>query len=324
MSLCEFCNRTFGSERALKQHEEDSPKHAVSNRPFDSYNGLKQHEEKLPKPAETFGCKACNRFFGSLDALGQHQDNSSAHRKLRKDSLASSVTPVPFAPYVPLLFSASSNARSTIRTGQRSGHATTENTSQPSSAFDLPFAVLESRMQTLTIPDVITTVAPPQTNRAHIYAQQEETRTSFTFPELHQRIAEAVAAEITSAWYNYDMEAHFEDKHTTCVMGKFTCENRACRQSGWSSKVVSIRIRGYPRSGYNAVVYNQRCKSCNRLGRFKLDEESYVERIAYRLKKWAGVTVERPPFSEKNDGPHDSERCEGCKVDDCIWAMKSL
>ncbi|CAN9395563.1 unnamed protein product [Alternaria alternata] len=46
-----------------------------------------------------------------------------------------------------------------------------------------------------------------------------------------------------------------------------------------------------------------------------MDEETYVERVAYRLKKWAGVKMERPFFGHKIlHGPHDSERCEGCKV----------
>ncbi|KAF1828447.1 hypothetical protein BDW02DRAFT_616085 [Decorospora gaudefroyi] len=300
MSLCVLCNRTFGGEKALKQHEENSPKHA-----------------------ETLGCKPCNRSFGSLDALGQHQHNSPAHRKPRKDSVASSFTPVPPVNHAASPLPTTSHVRHLVRNSERNRHATTKNTSQTDSTFDLPFEVLENRLRALAIPDLDTIVAPPTIDRAHIPTRQEETRTFFTFPELHQRIAEAVAPTITSTWFNPDIEAHFDTEHETNVMGKFTCENKRCRKSQWSSKVVAVWIKGYPRNGYNAIVYNQRCKSCDRLGSFKLDAESYVERIAYRLKRWAGVRVEQPPFSGQSRGPHESEHCEGCKAGHCSRADDS-
>jgi hypothetical protein len=68
-------------------------------------------------------------------------------------------------------------------------------------------------------------------------------------------------------------------------MGKFRCNNNGCSNRGWGSKKVTILIRGYPENGYNAVVFNQRCMSCNGLGTLTLDENSYVKRVAYRLKK---------------------------------------
>jgi hypothetical protein len=292
MSLCLLCNRTFGSEKSLKQHEENSPKHA-----------------------EAFGCTPCNRSFGSLEALGQHQDYSPAHRKLRKDSVASSVTPVPSAP--PLLFSSPSRVRSTIRNGQRIGHSSTKNSSHTNSTFDLPFAVLENRMKALTLPDAQTFIAAPEIDQAHVKTRQEETRTFFTFPELHYAIVEAVTPAVTSTWFNNDTDAHYNKKHSTCVMGKFTCDNNACGKKGWSSKVVATWIQGYTRNGYNAIVFNQRCGSCNFLGSFKLDKESYIDRVAYRLKKWAGVIVEPPPFLLKSTPPHEKDLCEGCKVGKC-------
>ena len=145
------------------------------------------------------------------------------------------------------------------------------------------------------------------------------------FPELHQRIAEAVSPAITSTWFNNDEKARPENdqKHITCVMGKFTCVNNGCRKNGWSSKVVAIKIRRYARSGYNATVYNQHCKACGWLGRLTLDEESYVERITYRLKVWACVRVERPPFNRIKTKQHESVYCEGCKVGDCPWLESS-
>lgn len=72
-------------------------------------------------------------------------------------------------------------------------------------------------------------------------------------------------------------------------MGRFTCNNDGCFKKGWASRKVAIFIRGYPEKGYSAVVFNQRCESCNRLGTLTLDKNSYLERVAYRLKKWVGV-----------------------------------
>jgi hypothetical protein len=40
---------------------------------------------------------------------------------------------------------------------------------------------------------------------------------------------------------------------------------------------VPIEIRGYNNNGYSAIVYNQRCKSCDRLGTFELNERSYTD-----------------------------------------------
>ncbi|KAH8621981.1 hypothetical protein IG631_23376 [Alternaria alternata] len=205
--------------------------------------------------------------------------------------------------------------------GQRRRHTTTENGSHANPIFDLPFEPLEDAMQAPTVSDVDATTTQPTIGRARVSTRQEETRTSFTFPELHQRIADAGAPAITSTWFNHNIKAHFEKERETTVMGKFTCDNNACRKKRWSSMVVAIWIRGYPQNGYNAIVYNQRCESCNWLGSLPLDEESYVERIAYWLKRWAGIRVVQPPIGTGlGRGPHKSEHCEGCKVRHCSRA----
>jgi hypothetical protein len=81
---------------------------------------------------------------------------------------------------------------------------------------------------------------------------------------------------------------------------------------------VAISIRGYPGSGYNALIFLQRCESCNRLGKLTLDNSSYVERVVYRLKKWAGVAVAQPYYGGADrKRPHRSELCEGCKAGHC-------
>lgn len=146
----------------------------------------------------------------------------------------------------------------------------------------------------------------------------QETREFFTYPAFHQNIAEAVLPEISSAWFQEDeSDESFDNEWLTHVMGIFICNNGTCKLKLWPSRKVSIEIRGYDENGYNAFVYNQRCKSCDGLGTFVLDKESYVERVAYRLKKWAGVTMPLPYYKPKQGLPHERDFCEGCKRGKC-------
>ncbi|KAF2859103.1 hypothetical protein K470DRAFT_259132 [Piedraia hortae CBS 480.64] len=106
--------------------------------------------------------------------------------------------------------------------------------------------------------------------------------------------------------------------YDTNIVGKFECTNPSCGSSGWSSGKVAITIRLYPNERYNARVYNQRCKKCMTLGRPTIDENVYVERVVYRLKKWAGVkNLEELVYSHRNTQPHKSALCEGCKNGHC-------
>ncbi|KAL3292576.1 cytochrome p450 [Colletotrichum asianum] len=150
-----------------------------------------------------------------------------------------------------------------------------------------------------------------------------ETKTSFIFPHLNQEVADAVSDHITSVWFNRKINQESDQRYSTFVMGRFTCDNGGCSKAAWSSGKVTIVIRGYPDNGYNAVVYNQRCKACKKLGTLTLDENSYVERVAYRLKKWAGVDMERPVYSKKETPPHKRELCEGCKSGYCEASLYS-
>ena len=85
----------------------------------------------------------------------------------------------------------------------------------------------------------------------------------------------------------------------------------------WRSGKVSIVIRRYQDGSYNAEVFNQRCKACNKLGILDLDQQTYIERVAYRLLKWAEVAVERPRYDSKETPPHRADLCEGCKRGIC-------
>jgi len=147
---------------------------------------------------------------------------------------------------------------------------------------------------------------------------KQETKTSFIFPSLHQNVSNADSDEIHSTWFSKKGgDKDCNNKYSTNVMGKFRCNNDGCPNRGCGSKKVTILIRGYPENGYNAVVFNQRCMSCNGLGTLTLDENSYVERVAYRLKKWAGVRMEEQYYTEKVGPPHKRELCEGCKGGYC-------
>ena len=142
-------------------------------------------------------------------------------------------------------------------------------------------------------------------------------RSWFMYPTLHDDVLRLLEED------HLDIDFHEADDNRTCIrvydtniMGRFTCRNHACNSNGWSSKKIAITIRMYPRAQYNARVYNQRCQGCNRLGEPRLDN-SYAERVAYRLKKWCGIEVDRPSFKGKSKGPHQSVLCEGCKNGHC-------
>jgi len=152
---------------------------------------------------------------------------------------------------------------------------------------------------------------------------EHETRNYFMFPQLHDAVLSAVDGAIPSLRFNSeDTEDGLDEEYDTCVMGSFVCTNRECKKSGWNSKKVAIWIRGYGHggpcpSGYNAVVFNQRCVSCDCLGTFTIDEQSYIERVSYRLRKWAGVAVTPPIYNLESRGPHVEELCEGCRNGHC-------
>jgi len=117
-------------------------------------------------------------------------------------------------------------------------------------------------------------------------------------------------------FHDVDSDVDAIRSYDTNIMGRFTCNNRRCGSSGWASLRIAITIRMYEGRRYNARVYHQRCKICNLLSKPTLDD-SYAERVAYRLKNWCGVKQERPKFSAGSKGPHEKKFCEGCKAGHC-------
>ncbi|KAK3903720.1 zinc-binding domain-containing protein [Staphylotrichum tortipilum] len=150
-------------------------------------------------------------------------------------------------------------------------------------------------------------------------AQQE---LSATFPLLHQDVLIALDDVFINPepWFNHDAsESEPVNDYNTNIMGRFECRNRKCHSAGWGSKKIAIRIRGFRDNGYDAVVFKQRCRTCEKLGVMRIDENSYVERVAYRLKKWAGVYMETHEYHNgvQQGPPHESDLCEGCKAGYC-------
>lgn len=137
------------------------------------------------------------------------------------------------------------------------------------------------------------------------------------YQALHDEVSTLLVEEdLHFEFQEDDNDTSHTRAHDTNIMGRFVCHNRGCKSSGWSSKMIAVTIRLYPGQKYNARVYHQRCKVCSWVSRPVLDQ-SYAERIVYRIKKWNGVPVETPSKSDNSRGPHNSELCEGCKAGHC-------
>ncbi|CRG85869.1 hypothetical protein PISL3812_02873 [Talaromyces islandicus] len=137
------------------------------------------------------------------------------------------------------------------------------------------------------------------------------------YPTLHDEVSQLL--EENDLYFDFhnddDAEACIKEKDTN-IMGRFVCRNNRCQSNGWSSKKIAITIRMYPEGEYNARVYHQRCKVCKDLG-YPILNESYAERVVYRLKKWSGIYVEQPRYSTGSKKPHNRSLCEGCKDGHC-------
>ena len=143
------------------------------------------------------------------------------------------------------------------------------------------------------------------------------------YPVLHDQVLDLLDDEGLSFDFHRNDESRTKIRdYDTNVMGRFRCYNKACDSDGWSSKKIAITIRMYPGNRYNARVYHQRCQSCNRISRPFLDD-SYAERVAYRLKKWSGVEVETPYYAGQSDRPHQRSLCEGCRDGHCTESLRS-
>jgi hypothetical protein len=166
---------------------------------------------------------------------------------------------------------------------------------------------------------------------AATYAKDGRDGETSTYQHLHARVVDALR-EHGVAGATYVSPTNKKRKQTrtkeTNVMGRFACTNTQCRNKRWSSKMVGITIaqhRGVKGGAggvfYSAEVYHQLCQSCDEVGRLYIDEQSYVERVTWRIRLWAGNRPETPILQEKKGPSHVSELCIGCQRMRCKVAM---
>jgi hypothetical protein len=138
------------------------------------------------------------------------------------------------------------------------------------------------------------------------------------YPALHDSVTHLLEEDnLSFTFFAVDTDEGSIEEYDTNIMGRFRCLNKACPKTGWTSKVIAITIRMYPEQQYNARVYHQRCQNCENLSQ-PFPDDSYEQRIAYRLKKWSGIELDRPSFTKsQSKRPHESALCEGCKHGHC-------
>ena len=143
------------------------------------------------------------------------------------------------------------------------------------------------------------------------------------YPALHDSVKRLLKEDdLSFTFFAIDEDKGCIEQYDTNIMGRFRCLNRVCTKGGWASKVVAITIRMYPEQKYNARVYHQHCKSCGGLSK-PFPDDSYAERIAYRLKRWSGIEMDQPPYTDgTSKRPHEIALCEGCKHGHCPYTRK--
>lgn len=135
---------------------------------------------------------------------------------------------------------------------------------------------------------------------------------------LHRDVASVLKQDgLRFKFHDVDDEQGVINEFDSHVMGRFVCGNKGCPCTGWGSRRIAVTIRQYEGKRYNARVYHQRCRKCGEVGGLRLDGESYVQRVSYRIRKWNGVEVEEPPYRVGGRLPHDGDLCCGCAVGRC-------
>ncbi|KAF3018853.1 hypothetical protein E8E14_007143 [Neopestalotiopsis sp. 37M] len=138
------------------------------------------------------------------------------------------------------------------------------------------------------------------------------------YPELHEQVLRDLqTVSLSHSFHHEDDYSGCIKDYDTKIMGTFRCQHNRCRGSQWSSKHIAITIRLYEGGMYNARVLSQLCGLCKNATRPQPDQ-TYVSRIAYRLKKWSGLDVEAPPYTKRSDESfNDRNLCQGCKHGHC-------
>ncbi|KAI0403175.1 zinc-binding domain-containing protein [Xylaria palmicola] len=148
--------------------------------------------------------------------------------------------------------------------------------------------------------------------------QPSAEQTSSIYPLKHPEVSFLLENDgLCFTFHDKDDDDGWDRERDSAVMGRFRCHNPKCTTNGWSSKRIPIVVYRYTGQRYNARVYHQRCRNCDRLSKPILDH-TYAERVAYWLKKWSGIRMPTPPPPKKTRIPHERELCEGCKAGHCL------
>lgn len=328
-SLYTCCGRTFGGHEALEQHRSNAPTHAVTfdcepcNKSFKIEQALKQHLSDAPIHAVTFDCRRCSKRFKSEEALQQHLSNAPVHIRPQCQPCARvfnseealeqhlSNAPIHTQPQCPRC-GRRFGSEQALEQHTRDSHARAEGSTRSPQYSPDPAVALECQA-------CDDRFVQDRVYRDHIRSEHAGVAgpKKSMHPCLHDNVSDLLEEEdLTYAFHWEDSDNDAIDGYDTNIMGRFVCVNKACKAVEWESKRIAISIRLYDGDEYNALVWHQQCADCKRLGRPVLDE-SYAERVAYRLKKWSGVRMAPPPYYGESRAPHQSQWCEGCKAGHC-------
>ncbi|KAJ6280724.1 zinc-binding domain-containing protein [Bipolaris maydis] len=236
-------------------------------------------------------CVPCDRDFSNDEALQQHKRDSPAHKS---DCL-------------------------TCNRHFKNDQALTQhyqNAAVHAQSSEHPTILTTPPQEQKSTTKPKSTMKPKSTKKPKSAIKPKSNKKWTMYPSLHNEVSDLLYVDnLSFSFYEKDDANSCINEYDTNVMGRFTCSNTACL-AVWTSKQIAITIRRYLDGGYNARVYYQSCKRCSTTSEPKLDD-SYAERVAYRLKKWSGIQMELPPFSGLSNGPHRSDLCEGCKQGHC-------
>lgn len=245
----------------------------------------------------SFCCVLCDRNFNSDKALQQHKKYSPAHN------------------FNCTICNRHFSSDTALVQHKRDAPVHTQSLEHPATLAMPPKKRKPTTTQKPSIKPEAST-KPKATTKPKLSTKPKPTKNWSIYPSLHDDVSDLLyEANLFFNFYEKDDDNGCIDYHDTNIRGRFTCSNPAC-PAVWTSGQVAITIREYSDSRYNARVYYQSCKRCQTTSEPQLDH-SYAERVAYRLKKWAGVQVERPPYSKQSNGPHRKDLCEGCKQGRC-------
>lgn len=98
---------------------------------------------------------------------------------------------------------------------------------------------------------------------------------------------------------------------STNVVGVFDCMSSRCR--GWQSGKICVVVRVQAPGLFQPIVYSQKCKRCKRSVLPILDEDIFIERVAYRAQRLLNMVVAQPyEGGGKTTPPHDADKCTAC------------